>query len=107
MKIIKKKLLKSLIIGSVIFPRPSFAMKLDYFDKDIVVVLNDTIKVVLSLVGGITLLFLIIGGVLYISSGSNPELQGKAKKTITYATIGLILSLLSYAMIVAIDKVSV
>ena len=81
--------------------------KLDYFDKDVVVVLNDAIKVLLSWIGGITLLFLIIGGVLYVSSGANPETQGKAKRIITYAIIGLMLSLLSYAIIAVIDGISV
>ena len=81
--------------------------ELDYFDKDVVVVLNDAIKVALSWVGSITLLFLIIGGVLYVSSGSNPETQDKAKKIITYAIIGLMLSLMSYAIIAVIDKISV
>ncbi|MCK5332395.1 hypothetical protein KAJ41_00860 [Candidatus Parcubacteria bacterium] len=89
------------------FPLHSFAMKLNYYDKDIKDVLADTIKILLSWTGGIALLFLIIGGIIYITSGANPELQQKAKKAITYSVIGLMLILSSYAIIIVIENMVV
>src|SRR5680860_308498 len=77
------------------------------FDKDIKVVLSDAINLILSLVGSLTLLFAIGAVFLYFSSGSNPDLQTKAKKTLTYAILGLIVVLMSYALIMVISKMVV
>lgn len=53
---------------------------------------------VLLLVGIIAVLFLIIGGFQYISSGGNPEQVNKAKNTIFYAIIGIVITLLAYVL---------
>jgi len=45
----------------------------------------------LGLVGGLAVLFLVIGGFQYVTSGGNPSKAEAAKKTITYAIVGLIL----------------
>jgi len=56
----------------------------------------NTIQVwLLSIVGGLTILFLIIGGVQYITSAGNTARAEMAKKTITYAIIGLIIVILT------------
>ncbi|MDF1498573.1 MAG: hypothetical protein P1P85_04455 [Patescibacteria group bacterium] len=83
------------------------AMELTYFDKDIKDIFNDASQFVLSISGGLVLLILIFGGVYYVMSGSNPENQEKAKKIISYALLGLILILSSYAILNAIEKVTV
>jgi len=46
-----------------------------------------------------TILFLIIGGFQYITASGNPEQVETAKKTIMYAIIGIIVCLLSYAVV--------
>ncbi|MCK4592601.1 hypothetical protein KAT63_04155 [Candidatus Parcubacteria bacterium] len=86
---------------------PVKAMELHYFDKDIVEVFNDATKILLSYAGKIVLLFLIFGGVYYIMSGSDPKKQENAKKIITYALFGLVFVLISYAIIVALDRIGV
>lgn len=83
-----------------------YAMELSYFNKDVVKVFSEVTKVILSFVGGLSVLFLIIGGIIYIYSGSNPEGQKKAKKIITYTLIGSIFSLLSYGIIFTISDIS-
>ncbi len=57
--------------------------------------LNTVQTWLLSLVGGLTILFLIIGGVQYITSAGNTARAEAAKKTITYAIIGLIIVILT------------
>lgn len=42
---------------------------------------------------------MIYTGILYFTSGGNEEQAGKAKKTITYAILGLIVAILSYVII--------
>ena len=51
-------------------------------------------------IGGIlALLFLIIGGFRYVMSFGNPDQAESAKKTITYAIIGLILTISAYTLV--------
>ena len=50
---------------------------------------------------------IILGGVFYVVSGSSPEKQEKARKTIVFALLGLIFVLASHAILVIIDKVFV
>jgi len=45
----------------------------------------------LTLVGGLAVLFIVIGGFQYVTSGGNSAKAEAAKKTITYAVGGLIL----------------
>ena len=82
------------------------AMKLTKFDKPIKDVFNEAILFLLSIIGGIVLLMLIVGGILYIFAGGNPEAQTKAKNTVTKAIIGLILVLSSYAIVNQIFYIS-
>lgn len=56
-------------------------------------------EIALALVGTVALLFLIVGGFQYITSAGNPDNVAKAKSTILYSIIGLILAILSYAII--------
>ena len=53
----------------------------------------------LLLIGIIAILFLIIGGFQYITSAGNPETIGKAKTTIFYAIIGIIVALIAYVAV--------
>ncbi len=54
---------------------------------------------ILLLVGIVAVLFLIIGGFQYITSAGNPETVNKAKSTIIYAILGLIITLLSWVIV--------
>ena len=101
------KLFFSIIILSVSVMSVSVcsAMNLTKFDKDIVEVFEDASSFLLSIIGGITLLVIVIGGILYILAGSNPEAQNKAKGVITKAIIGLVLVLASYAIIKTISSI--
>lgn len=47
------------------------------------------IKGALFLMFSLSIIFLIVGAIMYITSGGNKEGMAKAKNTITYALIGL------------------
>lgn len=49
----------------------------------------------LGIVGGLAVLFIVYGGFLYITSGGNKEKTELAKKTLTYAIMGLVLTVLA------------
>ena len=80
--------------------------KLVFLDKPIICTVQDIILFLLSIIGGIALLMLLLSGILYIFAGANPDEQDKAKKTFNRAIIGLILVLISYAIIKVITDIS-
>jgi hypothetical protein len=53
----------------------------------------------LGIVGLIAVLMLVIGGFRYLTSAGNDEAVGKAKTTILYAIIGIVIVILSYAIV--------
>lgn len=63
------------------------------------------IEFVLPFIGGVLILMVIYGGLLYITSGGDPEKLGKAKKTLLWAVLGVILIVISYSIVVALNTV--
>ena len=66
-------------------------------------ILVRVINLILVLVGIIATLFLIFNGYQMITSGGNQESTKKAKDGITYAIIGLVLTLIAYLIIETIQ----
>lgn len=56
-------------------------------------------NVMLFIVGAISVIMVVIGGLRYVISGGNSTNITTAKNTILYAIIGLIISIMAYAMI--------
>jgi cytochrome bd-type quinol oxidase subunit 2 len=106
----KKILFLTVLIFSLSLAFPAYVFAAGSFSilgKPVVDIINDLIKWILLLVGRISLLMLILGGIFYVISGSSPENQEKAKKVVTAALLGLILVLVSYSLINAIDMIFV
>ncbi len=66
---------------------------------DIKVILGGIIKFALGIVGSLTLLMLVWGGFLWLTSGGNPERVKKGTQTMLWATIGVILVFASYLIV--------
>ena len=49
----------------------------------------------LSVVGGVAVLFIVIGGLQYVLASGNEKQAENGKKTLTYAVIGLIIVILA------------
>lgn len=62
-------------------------------------VFNRLTSTILLIVGLISVIMLVYGGLRYILSGGDSKKVTDAKNTVLYAIIGLIISLLSYAII--------
>ena len=60
------------------------------------------INILLAIVGILAVLFVIIGGIRYITAHGNEEQAEGAKKTILHAVIGVVLVILSFAIITII-----
>lgn len=56
------------------------------------------------LIGSISVIMVIIGGIRYTLSGGNPQATKGAKDTILYALIGVVVSVLAYAAVVFIKN---
>lgn len=62
-------------------------------------VVKDVLTVVFTWTGIIAVIVIIIGGVFYMTSQGDPGKVSRAKNAILYALIGLIVSLLSFAIV--------
>jgi len=56
-------------------------------------------NVLLFLLGAISVIMIIVGGLRYVISGGNSNNVTAAKNTILYAIVGVIIAMLSYAII--------
>ena len=67
--------------------------------RSLPVIVGDIIKVMLFIVGIISVIMIVYGGIKYaISSGDSSKVTS-AKNTITYSIVGLIISLLAYTIV--------
>lgn len=56
-------------------------------------------NVLLFIIGAISVIMLIIGGLRYVISGGNSAAVTAAKNTVLYAIIGIIVAMLAYAIV--------
>ncbi len=56
-------------------------------------------NVLLFLIGAISVIMLIIGGIRYVVSGGDSSAVQAAKNTILYAIVGVVVALLAYAVV--------
>jgi len=63
----------------------------------------------LGLIGGVTVLFIIYGGYIILSSQGNPQNLNKGKSYIMYAIIGLLLAIFGFVFvqIIAVDVLKI
>ena len=66
---------------------------------DLQITVRNILNVVFTMVGVIAVIMVIIGGINYTTSQGDPEKIKKAKSTILYGIIGLIISLLAFAIV--------
>lgn len=56
-------------------------------------------NVLLFIIGAISVIMLIIGGVRYVVSGGDQAAVTAAKNTILYAVVGIVVAILAYALV--------
>jgi len=61
--------------------------------------LETALTIVLGIVGAIAVMMVVIGGIQYASSQGDPQSTSRAKKTIIYAIVGLILAIFARVII--------
>ncbi|HSX48356.1 MAG TPA: hypothetical protein VLF41_02555 [Candidatus Nanoarchaeia archaeon] len=63
------------------------------------VIIANLINILMFFAGVLSVIFVIIGGIRYATSAGNPTAVQGAKKTLTYAIGGLLLSLLAVVIV--------
>jgi len=73
----------------------------------VVTLIGKVIKLLLFVSGAVAVLFVVIGGFMYITSAGNEEQASKGRKTVTYAIVGVVITILAYVIIsVVVNLVS-
>lgn len=72
---------------------------------DISVIITDLLKWILGVAGSIALIFLIVAGLMYMTSMGDQQKATKAKKAIKWVLAGLALIISSYAILVIINGI--
>lgn len=71
----------------------------EHKDDNLMTTVQQIINVVLGVLGIVTVAIIIIGGFNYITSSGDAAKVAKAKNTILYGVVGLIIALLAYAIV--------
>ena len=68
-------------------------------NSDLPTVIQNILNAIIAVAGIVSVVFIIIGGIQYTTSAGDPGKTKKAKDTILYALIGLIVCALSFAIV--------
>jgi len=71
--------------------------------SDLEFIIANIIRSVVALGGIAVFVMLVAGGLMYLTSGGNPESVQKAKSTLTYAVIGIALFVLAWFALLFIE----
>ncbi|MCL4387230.1 MAG: pilin [Patescibacteria group bacterium] len=96
----------------IFIPSLALAEKINEFQppqgytlKDFIV--NNFINYILGFSSALAVLFIAIGGIQYMTSGGDEKRTAVAKKTLTYAIIGLVLVILALVIVNVIQNQAV
>lgn len=67
--------------------------------NDVQTIINNIVNAILGVVGLVAVAMIVYAGVLYTISGGEQKKLDTAKSTLTYAIVGLLVALLSYAIV--------
>lgn len=68
-------------------------------------IVKTVVNTLLFLTGGVAVLAIIVGGIQFATSQGNSATVAKAKNTILYAVIGLVVAFLAYAIVNFVLKI--
>lgn len=90
-------------LGTTVGDKPSYDPAVDLNLLPHTAASSGTLKTILNIVfgivGGLSLLFVTIGGFRYVVSQGDPQAIGKAKNTIIYALVGLVIAIAAQAIV--------
>lgn len=100
-----KLITSTLISACILASNSAFALSLiDSGTNSPVSIVNNAIFWLLRIVGALAVLFLLYGGILMVTSLGNEKQVETAKKTLTYAVLGIIVVVLAYLIVSIVIK---
>jgi hypothetical protein len=67
--------------------------------------LQEVLQIVFAILGALAVLMIVIAGLRFITAQGNPQETGKARSTIVYSVVGLIIALTAEAIVTfVLDK---
>lgn len=103
-KSIKITIFLSAISLLAMFAVPASAQIIGLTNRPIIDIIRSGIDWLLSIAAGLTILFLIIGGIYYVTAAGDDNQMTTAKTIITYSIVGLFFILISYSIVLAVNK---
>ena len=91
-------------VSAALPPPPDVGLPGNSNDNVSDVITSFITNILLPLAGLIAVFFLIIGGYQYMTSAGNEELAERGKRTLQNAIIGLVIIILSYAIVTVISN---
>ena len=67
--------------------------------RNLTELIYNAVRILLTFAGAIAVVFVVVGGFWYLTSGGNEEQAEKGKRTLINAIIGIIVVVLSYAIV--------
>ena len=61
--------------------------------------LKRVINILVYVAGALSVVFIIVGGIMFITSAGNPEQTKRARNTLLYAVVGLLISIVAFALV--------
>lgn len=71
----------------------------EYANKELGSTFTNVVNVIIGIVGFLAVIMIIIGGISYTTSAGDAQKVKKAKDTIMYGIIGLIVAILAFAIV--------
>ena len=67
--------------------------------NDLTVVIKNVVNILLFLIGAISVIMIVVGGLRYVTSAGDQSAVNGAKNTILYAVVGLVVAFMAYAIV--------
>lgn len=77
-------------------------LKGELIESDVPTLIGNILRVFLGFVGSLALVMFIYGGIMWMTSGGNAEKLKKAKNTLVWSVLGLVVIIASYSIVSAV-----
>lgn len=100
-----KSIISTIAIILLAYSSPAFAQINGLTNRPLVDIINDITVWILGIAAAIAILFIVIGGLYYMTAGGDERQMETAKTTITYAIWGIFVIAIAYAIVVLVNKI--
>ena len=94
------------VAGLMIFSAaPASAQIVGLTDRPLREIIASAIDWLLGIVAGLAILFIIVGGIYYMTAAGDEQRMTTGKTIITYAVIGLVFVVISYSIVTTLNNI--